>query len=234
MRALLLAAGLGTRLRPLTDTVPKCLVDINGRPLLDYWMELLTESGIRDILVNLHYLPAAVEVYLKQCQFSANIKTVYEEELLGTAGTVRKNLPWSSGQDLMLVHADNLSKFNMREFMDCYLKRPSGIEITMMTFVTEDPASCGIVETDENGVVEAFHEKVPNPPGNIANAAVYILSPQVQEFIGAMNKEKVDFSTEVLPQFLGRINVFSNLIYHRDIGTLRSLEIARNEFPANR
>ena len=234
MRALLLAAGLGTRLRPLTDTVPKCLVDINGRPLLDYWMEMLTESGIRDILVNLHYLPAAVESYLKQCRFPANIKTVFEEELLGTAGTVRKNLSWSSSQDLMLVHADNLSKFNMRDFMDCYLKRASGIEITMMTFLTDDPRSCGIVETDENGVVQAFHEKVPNPPGNLANAAVYILSPVVQGFIGAIDRKKIAFSTEILPHFLGRINTFQNLVYHRDIGSPEQLALARKEFPNRR
>lgn len=195
-------------------------------------MEMLTESGISDILVNLHYLPAAVEDYLEQCRFPGNIKTVYESELLGTAGTVRKNLSWSFGDDLMLVHADNLSKFNMREFVDCYRKRPSGTEITMMTFVTDDPGSCGIVETDQNGVVQAFHEKVPNPPGNIANAAVYILSPVIQEFIGKIDKETIDFSTEVLPKFLGKINVYRNSIYHRDIGTLRSLEIARTEFPA--
>ncbi len=234
MRALLLAAGLGTRLRPLTDTVPKCLVDINGRPLLDYWMEQLTEAGIRDILVNLHYLPAAVEAYLKQCRFHANITTVFEPELLGTAGTLRKNMSWSSGHDLMLVHADNLSKFNMREFMNCYLKRSPGIEITMMTFVTDDPKSCGIVETDEHGVVRAFHEKVPNPPGNVANAAVYILSPAVQEFVGAIDKEKIDFSTEILPHFLGRINTFQNLVYHRDIGSPEQLVLARKEFPNHR
>ncbi len=231
MRALLLAAGLGTRLRPLTDTVPKCLVDINGRPLLDYWMEMLTGSGISDILVNLHYLPAAVEAYLKQCRFAADIKTVYEEVLLGTAGTVRKNLSWSSGHDLMLVHADNLSKFNMRDFMGCYLNRPSGIEITMMTFITDDPKSCGIVETDKNGVVLVFHEKVSNPPGNTANAAVYILSPAVQAFIGGIDKEFIDFSTEILPQFLGRINTFENRVYHRDIGSPDQLARARREFP---
>lgn len=231
MRALLLAAGLGTRLRPLTDTVPKCLVDINGRPLLDYWMEMLTGSGISDILVNLHYMPGAVEAYLKQCRFAADIKTVYEEVLLGTAGTVRKNLSWSSGDDLMLVHADNLSKFKMRDFIDCYLKRSPGIAITMMTFVTDAPESCGIVETDENGVVQAFHEKVANPPGNNANAAVYILSQEAQAFVGAIDKEIIDFSTEILPHFLGRINTFQNRVYHRDIGSPEQLALARKEFP---
>ena len=63
MKAFLLAAGLGTRLRPLTDTVPKCLVPINGRPLLSYWMTLLARHGITDVAINTHHLPAAVQVF---------------------------------------------------------------------------------------------------------------------------------------------------------------------------
>jgi mannose-1-phosphate guanylyltransferase len=230
LRALLLAAGLGTRLRPLTDTVPKCLVEINGRPLLDYWIELLSEGGITDILINLHHLPEAVLAYVKRCRYPVHITTVYEETLLGTAGTLLKNRAFFGDEPVMMIHADNLSSFDIRAFMQRYHDRPEGVEITMMTFHTDNPRSCGVVEIDGDGVVRAFHEKVENPPGNLANAAVYILAPNLMVFVRGLGKETVDFSTEVLPRFIGRINSFHNEIYHRDIGTMDSLALARVEY----
>ena len=231
MRALLLAAGLGTRLQPITNTVPKCLVEIDGRPLLDYWIELLDKGGIADILINLHHLPEVVLSYVRTCRHPVSIHTVYEEQLLGTAGTLLRNRAFFREQPVMLIHADNLSLFNPHAFMDTFLSRENGIEITMMTFRTDTPRACGIVELDERGIVQAFHEKVPNPPSNLANAAAYILSPAVVEFIAGLGKEVIDFSTEVLPRFMGRINSFHNGMYHRDIGTVESLLDAQREYP---
>jgi mannose-1-phosphate guanylyltransferase len=232
MRALLLAAGLGTRLRPITDSLPKCLVEIDGRPLLDYWIELLDKGGIADILVNLHYFPDVVRQFIESRRYPLNIAMVYEEELLGTAGTLLRNRLFFHGGPVMLIHADNLSLFDPRAFMERFYTRDSNIEITMMTFHTDAPESCGIVELDDRGTVRAFHEKIKKPPGNLANAAVYILAPTVLSFIAQLGKETVDFSTEVLPHFLGRINSFHNDVYHRDIGTVESLVIAQREYPA--
>jgi mannose-1-phosphate guanylyltransferase len=231
MRALLLAAGLGTRLRPITDSIPKCLVEINGRPLLDHWLALLSAGGIHQALINLHYLPAAVERFLASTRYPIEITTVQEVSLLGTAGTVLKNRAYFGRQPLMLIHADNLSCFDLRAFVARYELRAPGIEITMMTFETDAPQACGIVELDAAGAVKAFHEKVPNPPGNLANGAVYILSPQVIDFIAGLNREVVDFSLDVLPHYMGRINTFYNDIYHRDIGTVQSLAAAQTEYP---
>lgn len=231
MRALLLAAGLGTRLRPLTNSMPKCLVEIGGRPLLDYWFELLAKGGISEILVNLHYLPDAVEKYLLSCPYPVTINSVYEEKLLGTGGTLLGNRDFFGEEPVMLIHADNLSLFDMQAFIERFETRKPGIEITMMTFDADVPESCGIVELDSDGVVIGFHEKVENPPGNLANAAVYILSPAVLKFLSGLGKEEIDFSTEVLPHFMGRINAFHNGVYHRDIGTMESLAAARAEFP---
>jgi len=132
----------------------------------------------------------------------------------------------------MLLHGDNLSLFDLRAFQDAYTRRPPAVEITMMTFSTSSPETCGIVEVDEAGLARAFHEKVKNPPGNVANAAVYILSPEVFDFLGALGKEVIDFSTEVLPNYLSMMNTFHNDVYHRDIGTAESLMAARREYPA--
>lgn len=232
MRALLLAAGLGTRLRPITDQTPKCLVEINGRPLLDYWLELLSTGGIRQALVNLHYLPDVVEKFLARSTHPIDLTTVYERTLLGTAGTILKNRAYFGQGPVMLIHADNLSIFDVRGFIDRYEKRPTEVEITMMTFRTDAPETCGIVELDDRGVVQDFHEKVKQPLGNLANGAVYILSPQVVDFIADLNKEVVDFSLEVLPRYMGRINTYHNDVYHRDIGTVQSLRAAQAEYPA--
>ena len=89
MRALLLAAGLGTRLRPITDSVPKCLVPIRGRPLLGYWFDILFRGGVDRALVNLHYHADAVRSFIPASPWRGRIETVYEEKLLGTAGTAR-------------------------------------------------------------------------------------------------------------------------------------------------
>lgn len=231
MRAILLAAGCGTRLRPLTNTIPKCLVPINGRPLIDYWLQLLMDSDITPILVNTHYLADQVREYLRTSSFVSHVRTVHEEKLLGTAGTLLRNRKFFGNEPVMLIHGDNLSHFDPRAFQRAYKHRPRGVEITMMTFSTSTPESCGIVELDERGVVKAFYEKVMNPPGNMANGAVYIVSPSVIDFLSGLDKDVIDFSTEVIPNYLGKINTFHNDIYHRDIGTLASLEAARQEYP---
>jgi mannose-1-phosphate guanylyltransferase len=100
----------------------------------------------------------------------------------------------------------------------------------MMTFKTPTPHTCGIVETDEHGCVRAFHEKVANPPGDIANGAVYIVAPTLLNYLESLNKVFIDFSTDVLPNFLGRVNTFHNNVYHRDIGTIESYALACQEF----
>lgn len=230
MRALLLAAGLGTRLRPITDTVPKCLVPIHGKPLLGYWFDLLMPAGVDRVLVNTHYLPDAVRRFTAQSPWRSRIDLVHEDQLLGTGGTILKNRSYFGAESFMVVHADNLSHFDVAAFIDRHVNRPPGIEITMMTFETDDPRSCGIVEEDAGGVVHAFHEKVDDPPGTRANGAVYILAPSMVEFMASLNKDCVDLSTEVLPCFLGRIQTFFNADYHRDIGNLASLALARETY----
>ena len=228
MKALLLAAGFGTRLRPLTDTIPKCLVPINGRPLLGYWLEMLTEAGVGPLLVNLHYLPEQVREFLGSSRFCDKVSTVHEEVLLGTGGTVLANRSFFREGPFMVIHADNFSRFDLRGFIERHRNRPSGCEITMLTFATGSPQSCGIVELDERGVVTGFHEKVANPPGNLANGAVYIMEQSVVDFIAAKGNETVDLSTEVLPHFLNRIATFHNNDLHIDIGTPEAYHQAQN------
>jgi mannose-1-phosphate guanylyltransferase len=230
MRALLLAAGLGTRLRPLTERVPKCLVPIRGRSLLDYWLELLLGSAIERVIVNTHHLPDAVRAFVAGSPWRDRVDLVHEDRLLGTGGTVLRNKALLGAGAFLVAHADNLTRFDVNAFVRRHEDRPSGAAITMMTFDTDTPQTCGIVEQDGDGLVRAFHEKVPNPPGTKANAAVYIFEPEIVGFLERMGREVIDLSTEVIPHFLGRICTFHNADYHRDIGTPESLRLAEAEF----
>jgi mannose-1-phosphate guanylyltransferase len=232
LRALLLAAGLGTRLRPLTNYLPKCLVPIHGRPLLDYWLEALLNNGVSDILINTHHFAPLVIEFLNRSAWQRQVTIVHEEKLLGPGGTILKNRAFFQEEAFLVAHADNLTVFNVPDFANRHAHRPAGTQLTMMVFETADPRSCGIVELDEDGVVTEFHEKVSSPLGNLANAAVYMLEPSVVDLIAMLGKEEVDFSTEVIPRLMGRIFTYRNSSYHRDIGTIASWTEAHMDFPA--
>jgi mannose-1-phosphate guanylyltransferase len=232
MRALLLAAGFGTRLRPLTDTVPKCLVPIHGRPLMDYWLDLIFRGdAISHAIVNTHYLSDVVERHVAASPWRDRVTLVHEPELLGTGGTLAANRAALGDGPVLLAHADNLTTFDLPAFQAAHAARPPGVAMSMLAFRTDDPRSCGILELDERHLVRAFHEKVENPPGNLANAAVYIVEPEVSAAAARLGKPFVDLSTEVIPQFVGRILAHETSGYHRDIGNLESLARAHAEFP---
>jgi len=228
INALLLAAGYGSRLKPYTNEWPKCLMPVHGSPLLEYWLQSTKELGAHKVLVNIHYLATTVEAFLKRPTFSSWVDFVYEPELMGTAGTILTNYSYLANSTLLLVHADNYCQCDFSAFLRYHqAERPKDCLITMMTFDTPTPSTCGIVEVDSLGVVTAFHEKVPNPPGNRANGAVYLLEPLVLEWIRE-HPEAQDFSTQVLPIFLGRIATWHNNQVHIDIGTIESLREAQN------
>lgn len=230
MKAVLLAAGMGTRLRPITNRVPKCLVPINGTPLLDIWLAALTACpAIESIYINTHYLHQQVERHLLDHWSQLDHLTCwYEPELLGTAGTLKEHAEVLHDNDVLVIHADNLSVFPLDEFIAAHRHRPAHCAITMMLFETDAPSSCGIVELDNNNTVTAMHEKVANPPGKLANAAVYICSAEIIRTIESASM--TDFSTEVIPRYLGKIQGWINSGYHRDIGTPESLARANLDF----
>ncbi|MGR4865471.1 nucleotidyltransferase family protein [Caulobacter sp. LARHSG274] len=233
MRALLLAAGMGTRLRPITDTIPKCLVPIQGRPLLDYWLDLLGDRVDR-ILINTHYLSEVVVRHVEGSRWRGRIDLVYEPELLGTGGTIVANRAWFGDEPFLVGHADNLTDFDASGLFAAHWARRAGVSMTMLAFETDDPHSCGILELDQEAIVRGFHEKVENPPGNLANAAVYVLEPEVADYAASLGRSFVDLSTEVIPHFVGRVLAVRHAGYHRDIGTVESLRRAQEEFRPRR
>jgi mannose-1-phosphate guanylyltransferase len=231
LKALLLAGGYGTRLHPLTNYLPKCMVPILGRPLLDYWLEALVSGGVNEILINTHYLPSLVSSYIKKSTWSPFVSIVNEVELLGTGGTILKNKDFFEDEPFMVAHADNLTLFDIPAFFSAHQNRPEQAEITMMVFEADDPSSCGIVELDDYGLVIKFHEKVERPPGIVANAAVYIIEHSVIKYLENIGTDCIDFSTQVIPAYMGKIFTFQNTLFHRDIGNPASFCVAHTDFP---
>jgi mannose-1-phosphate guanylyltransferase len=229
MKAIILAAGLGTRLNPLTDVIPKCLMPIHGRPLLEYWIETLINANVNEILINLHHHAGMINQWIVNSKFRADITTTYEKELLGTGGTLLKNREFIQNDPVMLIHGDNFCLANIHDFIKMHDNRPKHIEITMMTFKTDTPYLCGIVKLNSSNVVTSYSEKPLQPSGNLANAAVYILEPKIFDFLNSLKRSVIDFSTEVIPNFLNRIVAFHNNVYHRDIGNLDSYLKAQTE-----
>ena len=172
-----------------------------------------------------------VQKYLNHSTWLPYIKIIHEETLLGTGGTILRNREFFKDETFIVAHADNLTIFDVLDFTSHHAGRPVGTEMTAMVFETPDPCSCGIVELDSEEVVQAFHEKVVSPPGNLANGAVYILEPLVLEWMIGLDKKQVDLSTEVIPHFLGKLFTYQNTLYHRDIGTMKSWIEANDDFP---
>jgi mannose-1-phosphate guanylyltransferase len=228
LRALLLAAGLGTRLRPITEHTPKCLVPIGGEPLLGRWLRQLEAAGCEAVLINTHYLSEQVEVFLRErCPTDMRVQTIHEPELLGTAGTLLANRSFFEGATGLLIHADNAMGADLRGLLDAHATKPSECLLTMLTFRSDQPRSCGIVTTDERGVVTAFYEKVADPPGDCANGALYAFDGAFLDRVTRMFPVPSDFSTEVIPTLMGRIQTWHTDQPYLDIGTPAALAAAQ-------
>ena len=228
MKAFLLAAGVGSRLRPITDTVPKCMVAIDGRPLIDIWLDAFDAAGIDEILVNLHHLPDVVRSHLAARTGPPRIRTVFEPELLGSAGTLAANRNWIGEDEMFLAcYADNLPDFDLRSLVDVHRQyQPAA---TLSVFHSDEPSAGGVVEVDDDGMVTGFAEKPREPVSDLVNAGMYAFSPEVLAEIGGAPPR--DIGRHLLPRLIGRAKVMLVEGYLRDIGTVTAYQRAQQEWP---
>lgn len=232
MRAVLLAAGLGTRLRPLTDKTPKCLVPIHGVPLLAYWLKALFADGLIDrVLINTHHLAEQVQAFVAKSLWRDQIDLVHEPHLLGTGGTLLANRDWFGNEAFVVIHADNLTDASIGSLIEAHQSAGADVLMTMLAFRTATPQLCGIVELDSRSRVTSFYEKVDHPPGNLANGAVYVFSPQLLKKMVAKGRSELDISTEVIPDLLPHVFAFEHQGFFMDIGSPTALAEAQLTFP---
>lgn len=226
MKAFILAAGRGERLRPLTDTAPKCLVPVCGVPLLKIWLEICERAGVTDVLINLHHLPEMVEGFLRNAGTRVRVTAVFEKELLGSAGTLLKNREFVEGEkDFFIIYADNLTNANIIKMAEFH-RRGAGL-LTMGLFRTERPAECGIAEADSSGRILSFVEKPLNPASNLASAGIFVSSNAVFDRIP---DGFVDLGRDVLPKLAGRMRGYLIPEFLMDIGTIERYRLAEMEW----
>ncbi len=232
MKAFLLAAGLGTRLRPLTYSVPKCIVLVNKKPLIQYWLESFYQYGIRDVLVNLHYRPELVKNAISKIREEnphlRKIEIVFAEEdsLLGTSGTIKQNEWFIEGESKFFVcYGDNLTDMDLAQLDRLHCMNYSRCSIALIK--SHNPREKGVVEIDEHNRIISFVEKPELPRSDLTSAGIYCLNPSVVDDI----PEGVsDFGRDVFPQLVanGGMKGFDiNFSYFWDIGSLETYREAQ-------
>ena len=203
-KAMLLAAGKGTRLRPLTDNIPKCMVPIDGVPVLERNIKWLHHFGVDDLMINLHAMPDVVREHFGDgSDWGVNITYSFEESLLGTAGAV-KNVEWFFDGPFFLWYGDNLSTCDLRQLF--FFHRKKGGIGTMALFYREDVTASGIVGLDDNQQITRFLEK-PRPDqifSHWVNAGIYVLEKSILDSIPESGVP--DFSHDVFPEMLAAGN----------------------------
>jgi mannose-1-phosphate guanylyltransferase len=230
VKAFLLAGGHGTRLRPLTDSIPKCLVPIRGRPLLDIWLELCARSGITDVLINLHAHSQTIKRHLQRRQPPVNVRLVHEDQLLGSAGTLAANRSWiGSDAAFWILYSDVLTNTNLKRMSEFHLCH--GAVATLGLYQVPDPTRCGVAITDEKGVIVGFEEKPQSPRGNQVFSGLMVAGPRFFEAIP--ESVPADIAIHVLPRLLGQMMAFPIADYLIDIGTLPNYEKAQITWPGH-
>lgn len=229
MKAFLLAAGVGSRLRPITDTTPKCMVAIDGRPMLDIWLDALDAAGVDEVLVNLHHLPEVVRRHLDGRIGTPAVTTVFEPVLLGSAGTLKANRGWIGADETFLAcYADNLTDFDLRSLVRAH--EENGALATLTVFHSEHPSTGGVVELDDSGIMTGFAEKPGHPVSDLVNAGMYAFGPGILDEIGGPPPRDIGY--HLLPRLVGRAKVVPVDGYLRDIGTVPAYQRAQREWPA--
>jgi NDP-sugar pyrophosphorylase family protein len=198
-QAILLAAGKGTRLKPVTDLIPKCMVQIWGKPVLEWNIEHLVHHGVTDIVINLHYLPEVVQSHIGDgSRWGVRITYSYENTLLGTAGAVKKVANYWVGR-FIVWYGDNLSTCNLDRLTTDHINH-GGIG-TIALIEREDVSASGVIELNEQKRVTHFFEKPLSGTTNskYVNAGIYVLEPEILDYIPSGYS---DFGKDIFPNML--------------------------------
>jgi len=228
MKAFLLAGGLGTRLRPLTDSTAKCLLPVQGTPMLQIWFDICRQYGIDEVLINVHSHGDAVRKFIHEQKDGLRMRLFEETELLGSAGTVRANQEWvSKERSFWVFYADVLTTTNLNRMLAFHDSRAQ--IATIGVYEVPDPSRCGVVQVDERGVVIDFVEKPKTPAGNLAFSGLLLATPALLNYIPEI--VPVDLGFHVLPRIVGRMAAYQISDFIVDIGTLETYRSAQNTWP---
>jgi mannose-1-phosphate guanylyltransferase len=218
---MLLAAGLGTRLRPLTYELPKPMVPILGRPVMEHIMRLLARHGFDDVVANLHYFPDLIRDHFGDgSRQGIRLVYSYEPELMGTAGGVRNVRDHFENQTFLIISGDALTDIDLTALWRRH-KEAGGIA-TLALKPVDDPSQLGVVILNEDGRIQGFQEKPARGEelSNLGNCGIYVFEPEI--FDHFPEKEFVDWAQDVFPALLERdVSFYGHEIaeYWNDVGS---------------
>jgi mannose-1-phosphate guanylyltransferase len=230
MKAMLLAAGRGTRLAPLTDTTPKILAPFGGRPLLAHQLDYLQRAGMSEIALNVHHHADQVLACLDELDPDVPVRISHERELLGTAGALVPLRDFFT-EPTIVLYGDVLTDADLAELMQEH--RRHAPLATLAVYRSRDSVGKGVVRVTETGRVEAFVEKPPAATSEVLiNAGLYVIAPELLELIGA---GACDFGHDVWPRALAAGHTLRASMleaYVRDIGSPAQLAAAADDLAA--
>ncbi len=227
-KAFLLAAGSGTRLRPLTDSVPKCLLPIQGVPLLEIWLENCKAAGISDVLLNVHAHAGKIREFAARHNGPVRVHIAEEPRLLGSAGTLAENRSFVDGEEaFFILYGDVLTNVSLAAMMDFHLRQR--MPATLGVYQVPDPSRCGIVTVDQDGIVRSFVEKPVRPASDWAFSGIMVASPHIIDLVPAQRPADIGF--HLLPRLTGRMAAYTIAEYLLDIGTLSNYREAQSSWP---
>lgn len=241
-KAIILAAGEGTRLRPLTLDRPKPMVPVHGKPVIEYIIEWLCFYGINEIAINLHYRPEKIINHLGDGNaHGVQIRYSHEPFILGTAGAVARLADFWNDDPFLVVYGDVLTDLNLHDLIlahENHKKTDPQTIITMALYEVPNPSEVGIVELDDSGKICRFLEK-PTPEqifSRLANAGVFVAEPSILTWIPP--NQFYDFGHHLFPQLLKcDLSMYGWIVPPGvkvlDIGTPERYALAQREWPAS-
>ncbi len=227
MKAMVLAAGLGTRLKPITFGIPKPMVPVIDRPCMAHLLALVQKHGFTDVVANLHYYPDTIREYFGDgSSFGVNIEYNFEPELLGTAGGVRavSESLTEDGEPFLIISGDALTDIDLTKLIERH--KSAGGVATLTVKRVADTREYGVVLHDSEGRITGFQEK-PEPDealSDLGNCGIYVFSPEIFDYFP--DSEFVDWAQDVFPALLENdVPFYIHEIdeYWNDVGSLREL-----------
>lgn len=227
MEAIILAGGLGTRLRSVVSELPKCMAPVSGHPFLFYLLEYLSKEKISHVILSLGYKHELVEEWIAQYQWPFRISFSIEEEPLGTGGAVKLALALATEKEVFILNGDTFFAVNLKELQQFHQSKKSEFSIALKRMIQFD--RYGNVETDSAGKIIAFKEKQPCENGQI-NGGIYLMS-RLSTLLN-VDAERFSLESDVLQKKVGTAEIygFVSSVYFIDIGIPEDFAKANVDF----
>lgn len=222
-KAMVMSAGMGSRLEPLTLSVPKPLIPVANKPVMDILFERLKSVNIADVICNTYYLADQIIDRYKSNNIGINFNYIKEETLSGTAGGLKKCQKFfKEGETFLVLSADGLTNADFEKGIASHIKSGAIATIGIKQIPHEEVSHFGVVVTDENGFIKEFQEKpsIDEAKSNFINTGIYIFDYEIFKYIP--ENTFYDFAKNVFPDLLinSKINTFEISEYWTDIGTI--------------